>query len=598
MQIRLADYIADFLVKNGITHLFSVTGGGAMHLNDAFGHKEGLTVVYNHHEQACAYAAEGYVRAYGKLPAVCVTTGPGGTNAVTGVMCSWLDSLPMFIVSGQVKYSCTIAACGVPVRQIGDQEFNIVDCVRCMTKYAVMISDPETIRYHLERALYLATHGRPGPVWIDVPVNFQAAKIDPETLRGYDPSEDAHILPPPADEGQLKELLGRIAAAKRPVLLAGEAIRIAGAKELFERLAKKLQIPVVSAWNAHDLIEDGDPLYCGRPGTQGDRGGNIVVQSSDLVVSLGCRMNLRQISYNYENFAKNAVLAYIDIDRAELDKPTLHADVKIHADIRDALAKLDGMPYDGHGQHRKWLEHARAVHAKYPVVLPSYYETDSPVNPYVFMKELSLLLPEGQLTVSSNGTACVCSFQAMVIKKGQRLFTNSGAAPMGYGLPAAIGACIAGGNRSTVCLEGDGSIQMNLQELQTAVHNKLDLKIFWLNNDGYHSIRQTQTNIFHGNFCGIDEGCGISFPSAEKIAAAYGIPYFRADSVKALAFVLKEVLAARGPVICEAVLDKRQFFAPKLSSKTYPDGTIVSPPLEDMYPFLPPEELAEDMKGE
>ena len=452
MQIRLADYIADFLVKNGITHLFSVTGGGAMHLNDAFGHKEGLTVVYNHHEQACAYAAEGYVRAYGKLPAVCVTTGPGGTNAVTGVMCSWLDSLPMFIVSGQVKYSCTIAACGLPVRQIGDQEFNIVDCVRCMTKYAVMISDPETIRYHLERALYLATHGRPGPVWIDVPVNFQAAKIDPETLRGYDPSEDAHILPPPADEGQLKELLGRIAAAKRPVLLAGEAIRIAGAKELFERLAKKLQIPVVSAWNAHDLIEDGDPLYCGRPGTQGDRGGNIVVQSSDLVVSLGCRMNLRQISYNYENFAKNAVLAYIDIDRAELDKPTLHADIKIHADICDALAKLDGMAYDGHGQHRKWLEHARAVHAKYPVVLPSYYETDSPVNPYVFMKELSLLLPEGQLTVSSNGTACVCSFQAMVIKKGQRLFTNSGAAPMGYGLPAAIGACIAGGNRSTVCL--------------------------------------------------------------------------------------------------------------------------------------------------
>ena len=595
MELRVADYIADFLVKKGVTHLFSVTGGGAMHLNDAFGHKEGLRVIYNHHEQACALAAEGYVRAYGKLPAVCVTTGPGGTNALTGVMCSWLDSLPMFVVSGQVKYSCTIASTDVPVRQIGDQEFNIVDCVRCMTKYAVMVKEPDEIAYHLERAYYLATHGRPGPVWLDIPLNVQAAKIDPDRLRAYDPSEDAGILPPRADRGQLSELLARISAAKRPVLLVGEAVRIVGVQDKFLRLAEKLKVPVVSAWNAHDLIADENPYYCGRPGTQGNRGGNIAVQSSDLVLSLGCRMNLRQISYNYENFAKNAYLAYIDIDQAELDKPTLSVDMKIHADISDALDVLLALPYGEYGQHARWLAHARETDAKYPVVQEDYYKQKSPVNPYVFMRELSLKLPEGQLTVCSNGSACVCSFQAMVIKKEQRLFTNSGAAPMGYGLPAAIGACIANGNRPTVCLEGDGSIQMNLQELQTVVHNKLNLKIFWLNNDGYHSIRQTQTNLFHSNFCGINAESGISFPSAEKIAHAYGIPYYRIDSVDAISSVLDAVLSQEGAVLCEVLLDKRQFFAPKLSSKVYPDGTIVSPSLEDMYPFIPEEELKKDM---
>ena len=596
MEVRVADYIADFLTENGISHLFSVPGGGAMHLNDAFGHKEGLTVIYNHHEQACTLAAEGYVRATGKLPAVCVTTGPGGTNAVTGVMGSWVDSIPMFVISGQVKFSVTIASCPeIPLRQLGDQEFNILDCVRCMTKYCAMVTDPLTVRYHLKKALYIATHGRPGPVWLDIPLNVQAAKIDPAALADYDEKEDAGELPPPPDKGVLAGLLGKIAAAKRPVILAGEAIRMVGMQEELLRLADKLKIPVVTAWNAHDLVPDDNPYYCGRPGTVGTRGGNIVVQSSDLLFSLGCRMNIRQISFNYENFAKNAYLAAVDIDQAELDKPTLSVDLKIRADVRDVLKALLELPYDERGQHEKWLAHSRAMNAKYPAALPAYYEKKTPVNPYVFMYELSKLLPEGQLTVSGNGSACVCSFQAMIIKKGQRLFTNSGSATMGYGIPAAVGAAIGSGNKNTVCLDGDGSIQMNIQELQTIVHHRLNIKLFWLNNDGYHSMRQTQTNLFGGRFSGVNKDSGISFPAAEKIAWAYGIPFYRIDNTDTMSATIEKVLAAEGPVVCEVLLDKTQFFAPKLSSKVYPDGHIVSPSLEDMYPFLPEEELKEDM---
>ena len=597
MEIRVADYIADFFVKNGITDIFSVPGGGAMHLNDALGHKEGLRVIYNHHEQACAFAAEGYVRATGRLPAVCVTTGPGGTNAVTGVMGSWVDSVPMFVVSGQVKFSVTVASCPeIPLRQLGDQEFNILDCVRCMTKYCAMVVDPRTILYHLEKALYIARHGRPGPVWLDIPLDVQAAKIRVSELTGYDEAEDKAQLPPKPDTAQLEELLSRIAAARRPVILAGEAIRMTGTADKLEKLAEKLKIPVVTAWNAHDLLPDDNPCYCGRPGTVGTRGGNIVVQSSDLLLSLGCRMNLRQISFNYENFAKNAFLAAVDIDRAELDKPTLHVDMKIHADIREVLDELLALPYLG-GRHADWLAHSRAMNEKYPAVLPEYYRKKSPVNPYVFVYELSRLLPEGQVTVTGNGSACVCSFQAMVIRKGQRLFTNSGSAAMGYGLPAAIGAAFACRGKDVVCLEGDGSVQMNLQELQTVVHHRLPLKLFWLNNDGYHSMRQTQSNLFGGRFSGVDEQSGISFPSAEKIALAYGIPYFLIDNTETMGEILGKVLHAEGPVLCEAVLDKTQFFAPKLSSRVFPDGRIISPSLEDMYPFLPAEELKEDMEG-
>ena len=365
MIMRLADYMADFLVKHGITHQFTVTGGGAMFLNDAFGHKEGLKCIYNHHEQACSVAAEGYARASGKICSVCVTTGPGGTNALTGVMGAYVDSIPMFVISGQVKFSTTVASCpDIPLRQLGDQEFPIISCARQMTKYAVMVTDPLTIRYHMKKALFLATHGRPGPVWLDVPINVQSAKIDTDALIDYDESEDRDQIAPQPREEEISSLLAKLASAKRPVILAGDGIRISDTVEAFRALAHKLRVPVCTAWNSHDLLGDDDPVSCGRPSTVGTRGGNFVLQTADFVLALGCRMNIRQIGYNWEKFAEHAYLASVDIDAAELDKPTLHVDRKIRADLRDFLpAMLKGAYAPA---HEAWLAWAKEVAFRYP----------------------------------------------------------------------------------------------------------------------------------------------------------------------------------------------------------------------------------------
>lgn len=593
MKIKVSDYIAAFMVENGVTDLFTVTGGGAMHLNDSLGNHSELTSTYNHHEQACAIAAEAYARLTGKIALVCVTSGPGGTNAITGVMGGWVDSIPMFVISGQVKYSTTIASTDVPLRQLGDQEFNIVDSVRCMTKYAVMLTEPELIAYHLERALFLALNGRPGPVWLDIPLNIQGAIIETESLVHYDSSEDSiQNVALPTDDIYV-ELLDKIRHARKPVILAGSGIRLSGQHDIFIKILDHLQVPVVTAWNAHDALWDDHPLYCGRPGTVGTRGGNFVVQNSDLLISLGCRMNIRQISYNWENFAKGAYLVAVDIDEAELRKPTLSIDLPIHADLGDFLPGLHQQLVQS-GQKSgniEWLVWCRNINQKYPAVLSNYYSTNSPVNPYVFMDKLSHYLEEGDVTVAGNGSACVCSFQAMVVKKNQRLFTNSGCASMGYGLPAALGAAVALKGRRVICLDGDGSIQMNLQELQTIIHNRLNIKIFWLNNDGYHSIRQTQTNIFNSRFCGVSDASGISFPSAEKIAIAYGFEFVKIDSLDTIDDTLEYVLQSDQPLLCEVVLDPAQGFEPKLSSRALPDGTMISPSLEDMFPFLPDDEM-------
>lgn len=587
MVVKISDYIADFLVENGIKDVFMITGGGAMHLNDSLGHKEGLTCTFHHHEQACSIAAESYMRLSGRLPAVCVTSGPGGTNALTGVLGAWLDSIPMFVLSGQVKRETTITACPeIPLRQLGDQEFNITECVAPMTKYAKFLDCPEEVPYHLEKALYLCREGRGGPVWLDVPLDIQAAKVDTENMVHFHPSELQPSYPPydPAVTGQIIE---RLKTAKRPVILAGTGIRLGNAHAEFLELAERLNIPVVTAWNAHDVIWDAHPLYCGRPGTIGNRGGNFVVQNSDLLISLGCRLNIRQISYSYKEFAKNAYKVIVDIDSAELKKPTVSPDLPVHADVKDVIRSLlDSGFTNPEGRFAQWLAWCRDINAKYPAAMPEYYHTESPVNPYVFMKELFLKLDEGETVVTGNGSACVISFQAAVIKPGQRLYTNSGCATMGYGVPGAIGACVAGGKR-VVCLDGDGSLQMNIQELQTIVHHQYDIKIFYLNNDGYHSMRQTQSNLFEGALVGVSGNSGVSFPDMGKIAPAYGIPYFSIRTVDGISGTVQEVLDTKGPAICEVFLDKGQFFAPKLSSKVLPDGTIVSPEIDDLYPFLP-----------
>ncbi|MCM1537878.1 MAG: thiamine pyrophosphate-binding protein [bacterium] len=616
MKMKVAAYVEQFLAKQGVEHLFTVTGGGAMHLNDAFGHSERLRCVYNHHEQACAIAAEGYARLTGNVAAVCVTSGPGGTNALTGVLGGWQDSVPMFIISGQVKRETTTLYTGTPVRQLGDQEFQIVECAKTMTKYAVMITEPKEIRYHLEKAWYLCMHGRKGPVWIDIPLDVQAAVVEEDELCGFDGErpEYASIVRdenPVYDEEETAKILEKIRQAERPVVFAGTGIRLGDAYQEFLDCVEALQIPVVTAWNAHDLLSDGYPLYCGRPGTVGTRGGNFVVQNCDLLLVLGSRLNIRLISYNYQQFAKNAYKIIVDIDEKELHKPTVKADMPVHADVKDvmrALAQAAGTKHESvgdrmvsgtdnggagrvpvTGDHTEWLSRCREVNRMYPAVLPEYY-LGSGLNPYVFVKEFTQRLSEDDTVICGNGSACVMTFQAAVVKEGQRLFTNSGCAAMGYGFPAAIGACFARKGRRVICIDGDGSFQMNLQELQTVVHHQLNLLIVILNNNGYHSIRQTQSNLFKPPLVGVCAENGISFPDMEKLAYAYGIAYRRVGAAEDLAEKLDEILAQEGPLLVEAVVDPEQNFEPKLSSKAMPDGTMVSPEPDDMYPFLTKEE--------
>lgn len=605
MKMRLADYVADFLVRRGVTDVFSVVGGGAMHLNDALGHTEGLHVTYNHHEQACAIAAEAYARLENRIAAVCVTTGPGGINALTGVAGGWLDSIPMFIISGQVRYDTTARYAmqftdGMPLRAVGDQEYDIVKSAAPMTKYAVMLEDPQNIRFVLEKAWHLATTGRPGPVWVDIPVNFQGCYIETDTLPGYDPAADDALLPPPVDDATVDQILAAVRAAKRPVLYAGYGIRLSGGYAAFRAAVERLGIPVVTYWNAVDLIEDENPLYVGRGGNMGDRPGNFAVQNADLVLAVGTRISIRQVGYNWQTWARAAKVIMVDIDRAEMKKHTLHVDMPVWADARDFWQAMGRrMPAEGTVfSGADWLAACQRWKREYPATLPRHWaENGETANVFAFITYLSRQLPAGSLTAVANGACSVVGHQNHVIKPGTRFVTNSAIASMGYGLPAAIGLCIAAGRRETICLEGDGSLMMNLQELQTVITNRLPIKLFLINNQGYQSIRITQTNLFSGHTkVGIGPESGdLDFPVYEKLAGAFGIPYYSAHSNAEMQKVVDEVLARPGFVFCEIFTDTKQVWEPKSSTKRLPDGTLVSPPLEDLAPFLPREELEANM---
>lgn len=603
MKIRLADYVVNFLIEHGVTDCFTVVGGGAMHLNDAFGHNEKIHCTYNHHEQACAIAAEAYARLENKIAAVCVTTGPGGTNALTGVLGGWLDSIPMFVVSGQVRYDTTARFAqqftdGLPLRAVGDQEFDITRAVGCMCKYAEMLENPKNIKYMLEKAWHLATTGRPGPVWLDIPVNYQGGYIETDELEGYDSAEDDAKLPPPVDNATIQIILEKIRKAKRPVFHAGYGIRLSGGYDAFRSVAEKLNIPIVTYWNAVDLIEDDNPLYCGRAGNMGDRPGNWAIQNADLILAVGTRISIRQVGYNWKTWARAAEVIMVDVDQAELKKPTIHVEMPVWADAKDFLIKLDKAAEETVYAGGVWLETCRRWKRDYPTVLPHHWEENGQTaNVYAFVRYLSSHLPEGSLTAVSNGACCVVGNQAYVIQKGSRMANNSAVASMGYGLPAAIGTCIGGGKKTTICLEGDGSIMMNLQELQTVLTNHLPIKIFVINNSGYHSIRITQTNLFgHHSRVGIGpESADLSFPKFERIAKAFGYPYYCAHSNAEMKAVVDEVLETDGPVFCEIFTDTKQVWEPKSSTKRLADGTLVSPPLEDLAPFLPREELESNM---
>ncbi len=593
MQIKLARYVADFLVKNGVSDCFMVTGGGAMHLDDALGHQAGLRCVFNHHEQACSIAAEGYTRMTGKLAAVCVTSGPGGTNAITGVMGGWLDSIPMFILSGQVKRETTIWSCpDLGLRQLGDQEFDIIGSVSNMTKYAVMVTNPDEIAYHLEKALFLALNGRGGPVWLDIPLDVQGATIETEELIHFRPEAEKPWATPAPKPGIAQTILEKISQAKAPLILAGTGIRLGNAEEKFLKLLDKLQIPVVTAWNANDTVPYDSPCFAGMPGTVGTRPGNFAVQNCDLLLSLGCRLNIRMIGYNHYNFAQNAYKIIVDIDPKELIKPTVRPDLPVNADVSDLIDEMLALEYTPEEKHAAWVGWCRKLVAQYPAALPSYRNHgEGLINPYVFTDKLFDHLTADDRIICGNGSACVVTFQACKIKRGQRMFTNSGCAAMGYGFPAAVGVAVSDNSKRTVCIDGDGSVMMNLQELATVAQNKLNIKLIILNNNGYHSIRQTQTNLFKPPFIGIDPASGVSFPDFEKLAEAFGVRYFRLDSETNCDEALTGALNCDGPCLCEAVVDPTQNFAPKSSSKVLPDGRIVSPSLEDMFPFLDREEF-------
>lgn len=591
-MIKVSDYIVNRLVDYGVKDVFMISGGGAMHLNDSVGRNKSIRYICNHHEQASAIAAEGYARASGKLAVVIVTSGPGGTNTITGVIGQWLDSVPVLYISGQVKRETTIASCPhIPLRQLGDQEINIVDIVRPITKFAQQITDPRDTGRLLEEAIYVATSGRPGPVWLDIPLDVQGAIVEEDDMMPY-----SHQLSEDNTDTlrrYIDSVIERLQMSQRPAIIAGHGIRIAGAVDTFLNLIDRTGIPVLSSLNGCDLISTAHPCLVGRIGTIGSRAGNFALQNADLVLSIGSRNNIRQVGYSWVDFAPKAYKVVVDIDKAELLKPTVKPDLAVCADAGDfiqaLIENLDGKMLPDWSGWKDWCIQRKN---KYPTLPPEYSCEHTHVNPYIFVKSLCRVMPGDAVVVTGNGTTCICMFQASELKQEQRIIWNSGCASMGYDLPAAIGACFGSNKRPVICLAGDGSLQMNIQELQTVMHYNLPLKIFVLNNDGYISIRQTQENLFDGHYVACDAEHGVSFPALRKIADAYGLSYVLIDHHADMEHKLTSILETQSPVICEVVLDREYKFIPKSASKKMPDGSIKSRPLEDMAPFLDPEELA------
>lgn len=595
-MIKVSDYIAKRLVEYGIKHIFMISGGGAMHLNDSFGKNPYIEYICNHNEQASAIAAEGYARVNQDLAVVNVTTGPGGINALNGVFGQWTDSAPVLYISGQVKFTTTIHSCPeLNLRQLGDQEVDIISVVKPLTKYAYMIRDPYEVGKVLDKAIYLATHGRKGPVWIDVPMNIQAAMIDEEKLEKYDLKEDELVFDKELFIKQLQETIELLKKAKSPIIIAGHGITISKSNKVFQELIDKLKIPVVTTINGFDIMSSDNEFYVGRIGTVAHRAGNFALQNADLVISLGSRNNIRQVSYNWENFAAKAKKIVVDIDKAELEKPTLKPDIAIHADVADFISEFNQQMYDEKFcVSSNWLAWCKKMQSKYPPVI-KHDNKNNLLEPYSFLEKLSSLYKEGDINVSGNGTAFLGLFQAGIVKKDQRFIWNSGDASMGYDLPAAIGACIANNKKDVICLAGDGSIMMNLQELQTVKHYNLPIKIFILNNDGYISIRQTHNNFFEGRLTACSRGSGVSIPDFVKVAKAFGLPAATISNSNNLEEEIKNVLNHEGPIVCEVMLETDYIFQPKLSARKLEDGTMVSPSLEDMYPFLDREEFEENI---
>jgi len=593
-MIKLSDYVINFVKGLGVKHVFLLPGGGCMHLVDSLGKCKSLKYICCLHEQAVAIAADAYSQYTNNIGVGLVTTGPGGTNAITGVAASWIDSIPVLIISGQTKRPDMIKDSGL--RQMGIQEVDIVSMIKHITKYAVTVIKPEDIRYHLEKAIYLATSGRKGPVWIDIPLDVQGAVIDEKKLFEYKCDEVCENI----IDDKIAQVSKLLSLSKRPVIIAGNGIRLANAEKEFLSLMNKIQIPALTTWKAMDIVPENYRYYFGRPGSIGQRGANFILQNADCLISIGARLDLAQVGFDYGNFAKKAEKVIVDIDEKEITKMTdrgMIVDIPIVCDAAMFIAKISKQINKANNiRYEDWLKKCKNWKEKYPVILPEYYGKKKYVNTYILADVLSRLATNKDIIVpGSSGSCSEVLLQSFKVKKGQRILNSPGLGSMGFGLPAAIGACLASGNRRAISVIGDGGLQHNIQELETVKRLGLPLKIFVLNNNGYNSIRITQSKHFKGNYVCCGPESGLTLPDTCKIAKAYGIKTVRIHNQKRIKEKIRKIMDIKGPVICEVMVDPKFQTIPRLDSEVQPDGSIISKPIEDLFPFLSREEFAANM---
>jgi acetolactate synthase-1/2/3 large subunit len=588
-MIKLSDYVVNFIEQQGINDVFLLPGGGCIHLIDSIG-KSDISFVCNLHEQACSIAADAYGQYTNNMGVCLVTTGPGATNAITGIAAAWLDSTPLLAISGQVQKKDMINGRGT--RQIGFQEIDTVSMVAPITKYAVTITEPTEIRYHIEKATHLARSGRPGPVWLDIPLDVQAAMIDVDNLEGYVPEDSSSC-----DLSTIvSDVIEDLNNSSRPIILAGNGVRLSGSIREFKELSSTLNIPVLLTWKAIDFLEEEHPLFVGRPGGVGQRGANFSQQNSDFLISLGARLDHGQTAYQHKYFAREAKKVIVDIDPSEIDKMQMDIEHPVPHDAGDFIRELIRQKDKINIDCDDWLQTCKSWQKKYPVILPEYWDQKDCVNNYVFIDALSDVVPEGALLVpGSSGGCSEVTMQAFRIKKDQRMFNSEGLGPMGFGIAASIGGCVASGNQETICIDGDGGFIMNIQELEVVKRLNLPIKFFVLNNDGYVSIRNTQNTHFNGNLVASGVDSGLTLPSIESQAHAYNIPYARIEKPKSLHSRLEAILAINGPVICEIILPPTHTTLPKASVYKKEDGSFAARPMEDLAPFLDRDEFRNNM---
>lgn len=573
--MRVADYIASFISSKNINHVFTIPGGGCIHLSDAFARQESIKLVANHHEQACALSAEGYARLKGELGVCLVTSGPGGSNAWTGTLCSYQDSVPVMVISGNVNKDLTTNYTGLKLRQLGDQEFDVVNTVKNFTKYACQVNDPLTIRYHLEKAYSLAISGRPGPVWIDVPLDVQSSQIDPNTLQGFNLEEDNLLI----DEDQIQLILNKLSESKKPLIISGHGVRLSKSVDLLDSILEKFQIPVITSFNGNDSVSNEYTHYCGRFGTHAQIAANKIVQEADFVLSLGSRLYVRQIGYNFKSFAKNAFKVYVDVDKNELDKPTIYPDVKVNTDVNKFLSSIKDRILLS--DISEWKTYCKNIVTSSPTVLDRH-RNSIPLSSYAFTEALNSKMRSDIPVITSDGSANIVGMQVIKLKKNQRLFSNKSTAPMGYGLSAAIGACFANDMKTVICLEGDGSLHMNIHELQVLKQHQLPIKLFVFNNDGYVSIKITQKTFCGGLLSLSNSNSGLTLPSYKKLAEAYDIPYVSINSMENIQSTLDSCFDTNTPLIIEVFIDPDEFHEPKVMARLDNDGNFIPGQLDDI----------------